>query len=286
MSRPWILDADGVFLDERPYWEIALDVALSVHGLKQPNEPRWKEWVDVAFGNVRLQQVAKAAGYNSNWDLAAALTMAISDGTNRSRLRLRLQEEERPRQAWIELSSMAARTLRQQPLDPRARFYRELVEQFQRRIANGISWRLVGDATSTIDALKALAADAPLRVCTGRPRAELLGPLKQFDLVSLFDIDRSATAETVDEEGRGKPSPYPLQFAAGDDAEVTFVGDSWADYRCAAAARDGGLKVDYIHVLSQAATAEQIATIQADTTTSKLVTSISELTNDSMECAS
>ena len=63
---PLILDADGVFLSERPYWNAALGAALQANGLAELAEGRWDRLADFAFGPVGLQRVTKRAGCNSN----------------------------------------------------------------------------------------------------------------------------------------------------------------------------------------------------------------------------
>ena len=77
--RLLILDADGVFLSERPYWNAALGAALDASGLAERVGDRWDLLADVAFGPVGLQRVTKAVGCNSNWDLAAVLVRALED---------------------------------------------------------------------------------------------------------------------------------------------------------------------------------------------------------------
>ena len=74
-----ILDADGVFLDERPYWNVALGTALLRTDLAASVQDRWAELGRFAFDDLGLQQLAKARGYNSNWDLAAVLEQALDE---------------------------------------------------------------------------------------------------------------------------------------------------------------------------------------------------------------
>ena len=45
--RPLILDADGVFLSERPYWNAALGAALRANGLGAQVAGRWDLLADI-----------------------------------------------------------------------------------------------------------------------------------------------------------------------------------------------------------------------------------------------
>ena len=76
MSR-LILDADGVFLDERPYWNAALGTAFTVSGLRSRLGGQWDRFTDIAFAQLGMQRLTKNRGCNSNWDLAVVLTEAL-----------------------------------------------------------------------------------------------------------------------------------------------------------------------------------------------------------------
>ena len=84
MNKPLvILDADGVFLNERPYWDSALAAALAVGCVSPPTDDDWREFTTVAFERLGLQRVTKRRGCNSNFDLAAVLALALCDSETR-----------------------------------------------------------------------------------------------------------------------------------------------------------------------------------------------------------
>ena len=73
-----ILDADGVFLDERPYWDCALATAFTLCDADVAQLAYWPQLTEAAFTRVHLQRVTKRRGCNSNWDLAAVLAKALA----------------------------------------------------------------------------------------------------------------------------------------------------------------------------------------------------------------
>ena len=72
-----ILDADGVFFAERPYWNAALATAFGMSGLSASVNGGWQKLTDDAFTLLDLQTVTKYRGCNSNWDLASVLAKAL-----------------------------------------------------------------------------------------------------------------------------------------------------------------------------------------------------------------
>lgn len=296
-----VLDADGVFLSERPYWCTALATVLERSDLVELARPNFTELAIAAFdGGVGLERVAKERGLNSNWDLAAVLDRALEDRSLRVAVEARLQAQELDDAA--EELARAARALQVETTsrDPLASFgvdrqddsYGCVVATFQRVLGDEATWPFPRQALrepesktrAVFDALR--KAGYRLGICTGRPRDEIERPLATFGLRDCFVEGGMTNADDVAEAERrtgesalGKPHPFSLILAvAGADAaraalrglpvasQATglFVGDSWSDYLTACAAREVGLRVRYLHVRSGVTTAAQEATIDAN----------------------
>ncbi len=293
-----VLDADGVFLSERPYWCTALATILERSDLDALARPCFAELALAAFdGEVGLERVAKERGLNSNWDLAAVLDRALQDRSQRTAFEGRLQAREL-NDAAAELAR-AARALRVETTsrDPLASFgidrqddgYGSVVTTFQRVLADEAAWPFPRQALREDEATTRAVFDAlreagyELGICTGRPRDEIERPLATFGLRDSFVAEGVTHADDVAEAERltgepalGKPHPFSLILAvAGADAawallrgrQVTspttglFVGDSWSDYLTACAAREAGLRARYLHVRSGVTTEAQETTI-------------------------
>jgi phosphoglycolate phosphatase-like HAD superfamily hydrolase len=290
-----ILDADGVFLCERPYWNTALATVLRRAGLEQAVRDRWEELADVAFEEFGLQRVTKTRGCNSNWDLAVVLDRALAADGLRGRI-AELLSSSRHREAVARLldavDGLTATATAGSSGDPLEVFgiertdaaYRSVVTEFQEIYAERIelSWRfererLCEPLPALSVAFEALtAAGHELRVCTGRHRREIEGPIARLGLDRFLHADRITCADDVERAERltgrralGKPHGFPpLCAALGFEAAVAaldgkplspasgspciYVGDAPADYLAASRARAIGLDIRYAHVRSPA----------------------------------
>jgi len=281
-----VLDADGVFLDEAPFWRAALLAALRRGA---PPRSAADEGAFVAAGlRQGLQRSTKQRGCNSNWDLAAVLVALLQQGAARAALAAGQWSR-----ACAELAAAMQALPRVDAADPLARFGLDraapatgatvtacdaaLVEIIARD-----GWQCLGDTLAmraTLDALQ--ASGFRLGICTGRGRQELFPALQATGLLTAFaddaiiDVDRvAAAAATAPAECQPKPSPFPLLAAAlGVDAavallrgerrprpgRVVYVGDGRADVETAIAARRAGLPVQYAQIVSPASDADTIA---------------------------
>lgn len=316
MDRPLIiLDADGVFLTERPYWETALATALCANGIDAPLGSDWRWLTDVAFEKLSLHRVTKQRGCNSNWDLAAVLTVSLREPAICSELADLLA-----RRDWANaIARLAAASnglwTRDGDGDPLIGFgvdrfgddYVRVQQLFQRVLTQCDAFNAPGDQSfcggvqAVRTALTTLrSAGFDLTVCTGRGKSELLAPLAAFDMVGCFNNDRFVTADEVTRAERktgagslGKPHWFPAVCAAiGFDAgcaailagrvakdangRVVYVGDGIADFKCAAGARSVGLDLQYIHVRSGVTDREQEHVIADESFTIAVVDSLTE----------
>jgi len=293
-----ILDADGVFLSERPYWNAALATALLRAGLAETVGDGWEVLAEAAFGAVGLQRVTKARGCNSNWDLAAALDLALSRRAARDALRQLLaagrgpEAMERLRDEAASLARPAAASgdvlLEAFGIDRRGSGYAEVVGDYQRVLRGEaeVAWPFPRVALREPHAetraafARCVEAGYDLRVCTGRHREEIDGPIHQLGLRDLLPPEKVTSGTEVDraqvltgERSLAKPHWFPPACAAeGFDRAVravrgevfeqsrgsaVYVGDAWADWEAVRAARHMGLRLHYIHVRSPAATTDQ-----------------------------
>lgn len=285
-----VLDADGVFLDERPYWDAAIAAALATLGIELAADDR-DVVTAIACDRVGLPKVAKERGCNSNWDLAAVLVRALA--TAEVGASLRAGRIEAALVAW----ATAARALRgaATAVDPLARFglardaaYESIVarcEQELQRVVARSGWPTLGRPAALRANLAALrAAGWQLGVCTGRGAADLDSALQQHGLVDAFAGGPRCDADTVDAAQHrfgphctGKPGPFPLLAAVlglpagaaalrqpgscGWPTGVVYVGDSLADFVMAKAVRALGLPLRYAHVASPATDAGTLAAL-------------------------
>jgi len=310
-----ILDADGVFLTERPYWDTALRAALEANGIDAPSDLDWRQLTDVAFGELDLQRVTKRRGCNSNWDLAAVLTEALGAPAVRTDVVELLEQRKWP--SAIERLSDASNDLwsRDGESDPLAGFgvnrYGELYiavqRAFQSMLTQSDAFTAPGDHSFcgfvrvVRAALAALGnAGFDLAVCTGRNRSELLAPLAAFNMVGCFNGQRIVTSDEVTRAERrinsgslGKPHWFPAACAAvgfdagcaavvtnrlvrGADSQIVYVGDGIADFKCVAGAQSIGLDMRYIHVRSGVTDPKQERVIAEAPTTIAVVDSLTE----------
>lgn len=290
---PLVLDADGVFLDERPYWDAAIAVALAAAGIER-TAGQHAAVTAIACDRVGLPQVAKERGCNSNWDLAAVLVRALADAAVTASLRAGRFE------AAVVAWATAARALRGEPLaaDPLARFglmrdaaYDSIAERCEQELSRCVArsgWPTLGPAAAMRTTLAALrAAGWQLGVCTGRGAEDLDAALQQNGLVDAIAGGPRCDADLVDEARQrfgvwctGKPGPFPLLAAVlgapaaaavlrldardGWPAGVVYVGDSRADFAMAQAVQALGFPLRYAHVASPATDAGTLAALASD----------------------
>ena len=261
-----ILDADGVFLDERPYWNAALGAALDLSGLADRAEGRWDALADYAYGPIGIHRVPKTRGLNSNWDLAALLTRVLQDSAWQIVVGDFL-EADREYDAMHSLGLAAShlfemvgadrdtvrvgsKATENDPLlaagiDRNSDFYAEVVERFQEVLEGraDIEWRfdpwqlkesieLTGKAFDTLTGM-----GWQLRVCTSRDRDEIEAPLRALGLRRYFEHDdQLTTASEVRRAERssgrsplGKPHWFPAACArVGYDHAVDMLDEGTA----------------------------------------------------------
>ena len=315
-DRPLILDADGVFLSERPYFNSALGTALAANDLINRVAGRWDLLADLAFGPVGLQRVTKGVGCNSNWDLAAVLVRALEDESWRAVLDEILAAEGCEFEALQALRVSALGLFRPDldASDPLERFgisrtepfFEDVIDLFQQVLNDraGLDWRfetcqLKEPAEKITRALGQLrAAGHVLRVCTGRGREETEIPIRTLGLEGLLSFteitcaDEVARAETVTGmNALGKPHWFaPACATVGFEAALdvlsndrelvgngVYAGDAWSDFRAVQACRARGLGLTYVHVRSGVTTREQEQVIGNDAATLAVVSSLSEM---------
>jgi phosphoglycolate phosphatase-like HAD superfamily hydrolase len=262
-----ILDADGVFLSERPYWNTAIATAL---------------WRSDLTDKV-----------NGNWDLAAVLSHALRDALVAERVARRLESGQMDLAVMAleeAVEDLAAVDGAESP-DPLGVFgidrgdeeFESVVTDFQ-RVFEGeldLGWsfprEVLSENRAAIAAAFRTAIDLgyELRVCTGRHRKEIEMPIQRLGLDPYLASERLTCADEVDRaEGLtgqlplGKPHWFaPVCSVLGFDQAVVvlggstipavagrrvYVGDAAADFRAVQAANELGLEMRYIHVRSGA----------------------------------
>jgi phosphoglycolate phosphatase-like HAD superfamily hydrolase len=284
-----ILDADGVFLSERPYWATALVAALDGVGLAVGSRDRWSALFEAAFDETGLQRVTKGVGCNSNWDLAAVLELALEDPAVRGSVAHRLESDD-AHGAARELRTVAAALhdparANGEPLagfgiDRESARYLRVVERFQ-SVLHGELGRRCGldhlqprqSARATRERFEQWAsAGWTLRVCTGRSSEEIGAAVERLGLREMLRAEAITSADDVERarrrtgrRGLAKPHWFPVACAAvGFESAVAalerssrisagsmvYAGDAWADYVAVGGARARGLDVRYVHVRS------------------------------------
>jgi phosphoglycolate phosphatase-like HAD superfamily hydrolase len=315
-AGPLILDADGVFLSERPYWNAALGTALQAHGLAGRVRGRWDCLADLAFGPFGLQRVTKSAGCNSNWDLAAVLVRALDDEAWRGVVDEMLAAENREIEAMQALRAAAARLLRcevnghdplsQFGIERQSEFFASVVDRFQAVLTGDASlgwnferWQLKEPWEDTTRALSNLQETGyTLRVCTGRHRAEIEAPIRSLRLEpyllpsEITSADETDRAESLSGQGSlGKPHWFApacatvgfqealgaLENRSGLSGVAGYVGDAWADFAAVEACRDLGLDLTYVHVRSGVTSRDQERIIAESKATLAVITRLAVL---------
>jgi phosphoglycolate phosphatase-like HAD superfamily hydrolase len=246
-----VLDADGVFLRERPYWRTALATALSLLGADDIDEPTFRA-LDAELFDVRsLQRIGKDAGFNSNWDLCGAMVCCLDESARRDALIAALRHGDVSRAAadWFdalrghvdrlatkrdEAGSLVA-VLRAEPaFGPVIPRFQQIFHGQDRRFDIRPQYETLGDVARVRAAFGRLReTGATLGICTGRNRREILEPLARFGLldealerniVSCDDVERAEAA--TDAPALLKPHWFPLAaVVAGVPAAIAALRD-------------------------------------------------------------
>lgn len=245
-----ILDADGVFLSERPYWNTALATALLRSNLTDKVNGSWDALATAAFAESALQRVTKRRGCNSNWDLAAVLSRALGDVEVAARVARRLEAGhlDRAVMALEEAAENLATLDAVESPDPLRIFgidrgndeFDSVVTDFQRVFDGGldVGWTFPREVLSeTREAIVAafetvIELGYELRVCTGRHRKETEMPIRRLGLDpylvpgSLTCADEVDRAERLTGQGPlGKPHWFaPICSVLGFDGAVGVLG--------------------------------------------------------------
>ena len=251
MNKPLvILDADGVFLNERPYWDSALAAALAIGCVSAPTDDDWRKLAVVAFESLGLQRVTKRRGCNSNFDLAAVLALALCDSETRLNIEAHLAQKQWgfaveefiqfAERAW-QRNNDTTSTQCANVYDPLAGFgidrygehFADVQGAFQRALLAGSKAGGTTEASPLRGGAEAIrrafdeltACGFELAVCTGRVASELLTPMKACGLTPFFAADRLISGDYVTQaeiglktRPLGKPHWFPLVCAAAGEA--------------------------------------------------------------------
>jgi phosphoglycolate phosphatase-like HAD superfamily hydrolase len=232
-----ILDADGVFMNEMPYWKAVLATALDLHGLAGPDTP-WERLTESCLVRRRLQAVTKQRGCNSNWDFAAVMSRALDDRGVRSAVSALLSHgdtdalaatvEEAMRARWRGVPSVGP-PLNGFGIERGGAYFNRVVERFQDIFERGrdVGWGFARHEPAmtpermrgTFETFRRLGFT--LGVCTSRRRDETVGPMTRFGILDFFDRGRILTDDDVRKGERrtgvaalGKPHWFALVAAA------------------------------------------------------------------------
>jgi phosphoglycolate phosphatase-like HAD superfamily hydrolase len=270
-----ILDADGVFLSERPYWNAALATACHLHGMRFAPEI-WDGLAAAAFERVALQRVTKARGCNSNYDFAAVLARALGE----SEVRRQFDDAVAARRfdEGVEMLAASAASLYRAGKRPAAQaeplhgfgisrsetFYERIVELFcaVNRDVSTTGWAyprvtLKESADATARALQsATGRGYELWVCTSRDREDITDKIDQLALNRWLDPARTVTAtDAVEAQNStgvaplGKPHWFPAACATvGFGGAVAMVQGQPANRPQDAAVYAGDAPADFLSV--------------------------------------
>jgi phosphoglycolate phosphatase-like HAD superfamily hydrolase len=271
-----ILDADGVFLSERPYWNTALATALWRSGLSDRVGERWNTLADMAFGAAALQLVTKRRGCNSNWDLAAVLSRALrprpviedvarslESEDDRGAVNAMLVSAEGLSASGTDDSTDPLLTF---GIDRRGQEYDAVVADFQ-CIFHGnvdLGWRFDREVLrealdATCNAFGAcIDSGYELRVCTGRHREEIELPIRRLGLDRFLGSEQLTCADDVDLAERstgqhplGKPHWFsPACSVLGYERAVAVLEGAEMPDRPDARVYVGDAAADYRAVLA------------------------------------
>jgi phosphoglycolate phosphatase-like HAD superfamily hydrolase len=246
-----VLDADGVFLRERPYWRTALATALSLLGAHDVDEPKFRA-LDAELFDVRsLQRIGKDAGFNSNWDLCGALVCCLDESTRRDEWLPALHRNDISRAAagWCdalqdyvdrlatkrdEAGSLVAALRAEPAFKPVIPRFQQIFHGQDQRFDVRPQYETLGDPVSVRRAFRRLReTGATLGICTGRNRREIREPLARFGLldealerniVSCDEVERAEAATAA--PALLKPHWFPLAaVVAGVQAAIDALRD-------------------------------------------------------------
>jgi len=244
-----VLDADGVFLRERPYWRTALATALSLIGGENADADTFQRLDAELFDHRAVQRIVKAVGINSNWHLCGALIGSLLEPPNRQGVLDALGRSDVTDAAdqWVAALAGYVDHLREQcdgsgsPVEYLCRqpMFAPVIPRFQ-SIFHGLDSRFdirpkyqtLGEPTALRDTFDRLrGAGATLAICTGRYRREVAEPLLEFGLMEEPIRERLITQDEVEQAeaatglpALGKPHWFPLAAAVrGFEAAIAAL---------------------------------------------------------------
>ncbi len=245
-----IFDADGVFMDEMPYWRTALAAAVVRHELAPRDQAGWDALGDACLVRRRVQRITKGRGCNSNWDLAAVMIRALDAPSVHADVAVALADGDYLDAAKCLAAAMEAlwngppedgHRLSGFGIDREGFAFAEAVKVFQviLRDEAAVGWRFprqalahsVADTQALFDHLRGLGAE--LGVCTSRHSEETLEPMRRFEILDRIAPQRIVT-QTVVEQGQeatgaaplGKPHWFPVACAVvGSETARAMVLD-------------------------------------------------------------
>jgi phosphoglycolate phosphatase-like HAD superfamily hydrolase len=275
-----VLDADGVFLRERPYWRTALATALSLLGADDVDDATFRSLDAELFDACSLQRIGKDAGFNSNWDLCGAMICCVNGSNRRDELMAALRRADVRHAAdhWCdalrdyigrltakrdEAGSLVA-ALRDEPaFEPVIPRFQQIFHGQDDRFDIRPQYQTLGDPQRVRVAFNRLReTGATLAVCTGRNRRETLDPLARFGLLdddlerNIISCDEVERAEAALRDG----SRLPPECGRA----AVFVGDSLADFGSAENYQKRGGHVRFVLVNSGALSADSVRKLRED----------------------
>lgn len=240
-----ILDVDGVILDERPYWDVALATALAERDLRIGDESTLNSLCRIAYEELAMQRLCKKRGCNSNWDLAATLAVSLTDEIGH-----RISRSNDPTAMRDSLTAWAQRIsdrweqygqtngqgdrFNGDPLlgfgiDREGAFFRRCAERFQAQLAaldrddvyDSVPCAPREPETALRDAIERLVSGGfEVRILTGRFRRETEIPLRRLNLLDLigarqiFGHDQIVQSQQrLGQTGLGKPHWFGAALA-------------------------------------------------------------------------
>jgi phosphoglycolate phosphatase-like HAD superfamily hydrolase len=238
MTARVILDADGVFMCERPYWRAALATALAVLGVDGLPRETFRALDRELFDARSAQQRVKAVGINSNWYLSGALVGCAREGALWQEIEVALSRGDVTAVAdrWASALADYAVLLVQQcdgsgsPVDwlDKQPWFEPVIPRFQeifhdrdRRFDIAPRHQVLGEREAKRATFARLRqAGARVCICTGRGQDEILEPIRQFELIDEGEIDQLVTHDEVvaaeqatERPALSKPHWFPLAAA-------------------------------------------------------------------------
>lgn len=238
MALRVVLDADGVFLCERPYWRTSLATALAVLGVDGLPRETFRALDRELFDVRSAQQHVKAIGINSNWYLSGALVGCAREESVRQGLSEALSRGDVAAAAdhWSAALAEYAESLvhrcdgsgspvdwlDQQPwFGPIVPRFQEIFHERDRRFDITPRHQVLGDVQAKRETFSRLRRNGVrVCICTGRGLKEVLEAIRQFELMDESHIDTLVTHDEVDAAERetgqvalSKPHWFPLAAA-------------------------------------------------------------------------